>query len=214
MELQRSILQNEGEDMNVKGDNNRSVRETRAKIQSVFLDLMKKKPYHKISIREIAEAANINRSTFYLHYEDIYDLLDKIEDEINDELADAVRQIKREGYVQGKHPQHTEVFRVLNKNADKARILMSENGKNGFFNRTVETVKQTMLFGWRKANGGVAPEKADLYATYVAYAVVGVFRRNLNVEEPYTAEELGHFAGEVTEWIDETFCRDRATSGT
>ena len=44
MELQRSILQNEGEDMNVKGDNNRSVRETRAKIQSVFLDLMKKKP--------------------------------------------------------------------------------------------------------------------------------------------------------------------------
>ena len=208
MKLQRSILQNEGEDMNVKGDNNRSVRETRAKIQSVFLDLMKKKPYYKISVREIAEAANINRSTFYLHYEDIYDLLDKIEDEINDELAEAVRQIKREGYVQGKHPQHTEVFRVLNKNSEKARVLLSGNGRGGSFNKAVETVKQTLLLCWREANHGAEIEKADLYATYVAYAVMGVFHRNLNVERPYTAEELGYFAGEVTNWIDENFCRD------
>ena len=208
MELQRSILRNEGEDMNVKGDNNRSVRETRAKIQSVFLDLMKKKPYYKISVREIAEAANINRSTFYLHYEDIYDLLDKIEDEINDELADAVRQIKREGYVQGKHPQHTEVIRVLNKNSEKARVLLSENGRGGLFNKVVETVKQTLLLCWREANNGAEIEKANLYATYVAYAVVGVFNGNLNMQHPYTTEELGYFAGEVTNWIDETFCRD------
>ncbi|MFC7687972.1 TetR/AcrR family transcriptional regulator C-terminal domain-containing protein [Ureibacillus sp. GCM10028918] len=46
------------------------------RILSVSLkELMKNKPLEKISIRELTENANVNRQTFYYHFEDIYDLL-------------------------------------------------------------------------------------------------------------------------------------------
>ena len=57
---------------------NRNARRTRGFIENAFLELMKEKHYTKISVREITEKADINRSTFYRHYLDTYDLLDKI----------------------------------------------------------------------------------------------------------------------------------------
>ena len=57
-------------------------KRTRANIKSAFMTLRAKKPLEKISIKELAELAEINKATFYLHYRDIYDLSDQIEDEI------------------------------------------------------------------------------------------------------------------------------------
>ena len=43
---------------------------------------MEKKELRKITVTEITKKANINRGTFYLHYFDIYDMVEKLEDEI------------------------------------------------------------------------------------------------------------------------------------
>ena len=48
--------------------------QTRAQLASALGKLIKKKPIDKISIREITDACDFPRSTFYYHYEDIYDL--------------------------------------------------------------------------------------------------------------------------------------------
>ena len=56
---------------------------TKSAIEKTFLELMLQKGFDNITVKEITEKANIVRKTFYLHYNDIYDLLDKIiEDEI------------------------------------------------------------------------------------------------------------------------------------
>ncbi len=57
------------------------VRYTRKVIQEAFLDILKDKPLSKITVKEICGKAEINRGTFYKHYQDIYDLLEKIEAE-------------------------------------------------------------------------------------------------------------------------------------
>lgn len=44
------------------------VRYTVHMIQNVFLELLKEKPVAKITVKEICEHAEINRSTFYKHY--------------------------------------------------------------------------------------------------------------------------------------------------
>lgn len=49
--------------------------ETKRILASSLKELMKIKPLEKISIRELSEHANVNRQTFYYHFEDIYDLL-------------------------------------------------------------------------------------------------------------------------------------------
>ena len=41
---------------------------------------------NRITVREICETADINRSTFYMHYKDIYELLDEIEEQVYQEI--------------------------------------------------------------------------------------------------------------------------------
>ncbi|MEA4986677.1 MAG: TetR/AcrR family transcriptional regulator [Anaerovorax sp.] len=58
------------------------VSETKERIKTAFLELYAKKPIDKITIKQVTEKAQINRGTFYVYYMDIYDLLEKIEDEV------------------------------------------------------------------------------------------------------------------------------------
>lgn len=54
---------------------------TKRSITNAFLELRKQKPIEKITVKELAELAYINKATFYTHYHDIYDLTDQIENE-------------------------------------------------------------------------------------------------------------------------------------
>jgi AcrR family transcriptional regulator len=56
----------------------RRVIRTKEAITSAFLDLFAKKDIENITINDIADRANVNRATVYLHYSDKYDLLDKL----------------------------------------------------------------------------------------------------------------------------------------
>lgn len=58
------------------------VKKTRSCIINAFIELRSKKPLEKITIKELCDTAMINKSTFYSHYDDIYDLSDSIETEI------------------------------------------------------------------------------------------------------------------------------------
>lgn len=56
----------------------RRTKHTKMVIRDAFLTLVKTKPIQKITIADICELADISRPTFYLHYRDIYALLDEI----------------------------------------------------------------------------------------------------------------------------------------
>ncbi len=58
------------------------IERTRRNIINAFIQLRAKKPIEKITVTELAKTAAINKATFYLHYKDIYDLSDRLEDEI------------------------------------------------------------------------------------------------------------------------------------
>lgn len=68
---------------------------TSYKIKQLFIELLKSKPIEQIKISEICEILQINRSTFYRHYEDIYDLLNRLEDGFINELDNLYREIAR-----------------------------------------------------------------------------------------------------------------------
>ena len=50
---------------------------TATKMDLALISLLTKKPFEYITVSEICETASVNRSTFYLHYETISDLLDE-----------------------------------------------------------------------------------------------------------------------------------------
>lgn len=53
-------------------------KDTKAAIKETFLDLLRTKPFDKITVRDIVETCGINRNTFYYYYSDIYDLLEEV----------------------------------------------------------------------------------------------------------------------------------------
>jgi len=65
----------------------RRTRKTRAAIEGAFSELIQKKDINKITVRDITDLADTNRSTFYTHYEDIYHLLHIIEDKLIDAIS-------------------------------------------------------------------------------------------------------------------------------
>ena len=60
-------------------------------IKKAFIELLNEKGYEKITIQDIADKAMINRNTFYLHYQNKPDLLNRSMDELLEELNKIVR---------------------------------------------------------------------------------------------------------------------------
>ena len=61
--------------------------ETKQQIKTSFTKLLKQKGMDSLTISDIARDANINRGTFYLHYLDKYDLMEKLENDVIEELT-------------------------------------------------------------------------------------------------------------------------------
>ena len=64
----------------------RRIQRTKMAIREAFITLMNEKGFNAITVSDIAEHANINRGTFYVHYQDKYDLLEKTQSELIDQV--------------------------------------------------------------------------------------------------------------------------------
>ena len=70
----------------------RRVVKTRAAIQAAFRKLVKERGINKVTVSELARAADIDRKTFYLHYDSIDDLIDNEADQIVGRILSCVDQ--------------------------------------------------------------------------------------------------------------------------
>jgi AcrR family transcriptional regulator len=65
----------------------RRIQKTEQAIQAAFSKLLSETSMENITVKQLCETANINKSTFYLHYKDIYDCADCLRDTILDEIS-------------------------------------------------------------------------------------------------------------------------------
>ena len=75
--------------MNTKS--NQRYQETDKKIQQVFLQLLQEKDLSHTTVQDICKGCGINRSTFYAHYTDVYDLLSKMEHSVGMDIFESFR---------------------------------------------------------------------------------------------------------------------------
>lgn len=66
--------------------NNKRKKESKIKIEKVFVELIQTKEINQISVTDICKKANLNRTTFYANYIDIYDLAEKIRERMINEF--------------------------------------------------------------------------------------------------------------------------------
>ena len=75
----------------------RNVIRTKKMIRNAFTELLEeKKDIEHISVNELAERADLSKSTFYYHYEDIYAVAEEIESELIDKISEVLEEIEKE----------------------------------------------------------------------------------------------------------------------
>ncbi len=105
----------------------RRVKYTKTMLKQALVELMKTQHISKISVKSLCEHADINRSTYYAHYVDQYDLLRQLEQEVLDNL----KQYLQKQDIDSNYPVSVQVLtRILDyvqENAELFRALLSEN---------------------------------------------------------------------------------------
>lgn len=120
---------------------------TRMVLKESLLKLLKKKQISSITIKEICDLADINRSTYYAHYSNQYDLLNSIEEEF---IKDLVGTFSEYNFSKDKEAlRMTErLFEYIAANSDICQILLSENSEIYFQKKGMMIAQQFIFKNW------------------------------------------------------------------
>jgi len=110
----------------------RKTRYTRMVLQDSLLELMEQKPISKITIKELCEKADINRTTFYAHYTDQCDLLRKIEDETLSWAEEMITTLLDQTDKNETINILERILQYFSDNRKHIKVLMSEQGDIDF----------------------------------------------------------------------------------
>lgn len=122
----------------------RRVRKTRNQLKNGLAQLMMEKNINEITVKELVETVDINRSTFYLHYSDIYNLLEVIEDEILQEIQTLIDENPM-GVEDNTFLFMEGIFTVLHENRDICMALLGENGDATFVHKMSSIIEKNAM---------------------------------------------------------------------
>ena len=108
-------------------------RYTRQIITTAFWQLLRQKPMEKITVKEICALAQINRGTFYRHFQDCYDLMEQLEAQALDKLEETLVSTRDRGV----QAVLLSMLQKLQNDEDFLAILTRQSPDNAFLHRVV-----------------------------------------------------------------------------
>lgn len=122
------------------------VQFTKKILKDSLLKLLRDKPIGKVTIKELCDAAGLNRGTFYLHYNEPNDLLREIEEEFVRE-----KMCFFDPYMKNDNPdQLAQLFGAIMQNRELSLILFGRNGAPQFTNRIKNLMRERILEDWQR----------------------------------------------------------------
>ncbi|MEY8752796.1 TetR/AcrR family transcriptional regulator [Alkalicoccobacillus gibsonii] len=133
--------------MNEKID--RRKRYTRHALKEALVGLLKEKSISSITVKELCEMADINRSTFYGHYTDPYDLLEKISEEVVDDMYNTLNQYNFNEEEEAL--QMTEkILEYAAEKSDLCQVLLSGSADTTFKRQVMELTQRIIMKDYMK----------------------------------------------------------------
>jgi len=177
------------------------VRRTRKLIQQAMIELTVERGFSTITVQDIARRAMVNRSTFYRHYLDKYDLLDKYMDEVyrltseEEFLAEKLRQKP------GDVPTGLlALLEHIQKFADFYRVMLGPKGDQFLIQRLRDNTArrfQKLLENYPVKIPADSPP-IDLRINYISFAGVGAIIWWLDHQQECSAEQLARWLAQLS----------------
>ena len=113
------------------------VSRTKQLLEDALIELIEEKGFDGITIRDLAAKAGLNRGTFYLHYRDKYDLMEKVQEEILHGFLQKLRQLNpfeaMEYFAKNKpYPVMVQIFQYLKNHGRILKVLLGPKGDPAF----------------------------------------------------------------------------------
>lgn len=160
------------------GTIDRRIIKSQQAIQSTFIHMIVTIGFDKITVKDITETANIGRKTFYLHYLDKFDLLDKILDDHMTQLKILCDRKKELDLLEGAllwfsyFEQHKRLFAAL----------FQSKGASSFRERL-------LAFTMEEISHKLHPDSEALVDHYIFLKFLGT--ATVGILESYILDELG-----------------------
>ena len=156
-------------------EKSRSVRRTKMALQKSLIELMKTQPVLRITVKDICNAADVGRSTFYAHYESHYELLEQIETECLSGFED----LMKEPLCKYNDREFTQWFikrlQFIAENSNSIQTLLSENGdiffQRKFFQSLVNQIKDTIK---RNADNPVDDKISECQSVFFVHGTIAL----------------------------------------
>lgn len=145
-------------------------RRTKKQIQESFIGLLEVKPFQEITVRDLCEAADINRATFYRYYVDLNELNDELADNLFQELFCnlADRGVARSSADRTEaRALFMEALRIMEKNRQLCRNLL--RGTKGAFAKRLRSSLELLVY---KDSRCQLPEEAGLMLDYMMAGII------------------------------------------
>lgn len=128
----------------------RRVKMTKMLLKQSLIELMHEKSIHEISIKDICSGADVNRSTFYRHYNTQYELYDEVLEDITKDISEIYLSCSGDDYTAQSFL--AEILKYIEANRDTFLVILSGNSNvsmgetfNRFTSRFIDTENASEL---------------------------------------------------------------------
>ncbi len=167
------------------------IRVTKMLIRRAFTDLLSRKPIQSISVKELCALAGINRGTFYAHYTDIYDLQEKLEDEMTLDFQKALDPLLHSGKEKPTPLAITAgIFKCLKENMDICTMTLGPYGDKEFASRLINLGRESYIESYSRLFSGATSRQLEYYYAFVSAGCIGLLEKWLADGMTDSAEEL------------------------
>lgn len=169
---------------------NRRVQYTRRALREALIDLVSEKPLANISVTDICARADINRSTFYLHYQGVHELLGEIEDQI---IAGIEEQLANPPSLQtlDRLVNFLKHFKQSPREVKLFYALSHDQGDPHFVRRLQQLIYDAFQRGWQNRMPEASESHKMLTFSYIVPGTISVLSAWIHGDMPdISAEEV------------------------
>ena len=175
----------------VKKKTDRRVVKTRKAIRNAFAELLSEKDIDEITIKDISDAADINRKTFYNYYSGVYQLIDEIEDEIVLAFESVLKDVYFKRDMGNPYRIFENLTAIINSDIDFYGYLMKMDSNANLISKIISALKNKLKSSF-SSQIEIEEQKIDLIANYVVSGMLAIYQNWFNSDRSQSIEELSN----------------------
>ena len=181
------------------------IRKTKANLYKALLQVMSQKTFEEIKVTDICNVSMINRSTFYDHFSDKYELLASLLKDLNNELISHLRIDKeitslKKYYVE--LIKHIIDFQNKNLNIFSAFAILGKNNNSIAYDMLREAIQQEVCKKINEEYINKSKVPAEIISLFYVSAVISVAMEIIQDKNKYTDEDLITYLEQLIPEVD------------